>query len=221
MENETQTRSRSRYESAMGMDEVRELIARAVKDEGDSGRLAKHLAAVSKANLGREPDPKDVAQMVAFVRGYIEALPTMIEQAAAVSAMAGLAYVVQPLLQAATQYFLEPNDLIPDSNGLAGLADDAYLALGLISAVSERHARQTGRQIFEGNFSQPHNDMRALLGPQIAAQLDAMTLAAAQTMYPQMAPALNNAKPLKVPDDPYRGLSLDQRVEAAKLGYIF
>ncbi len=41
-----------------------------------------------------------------------------------------------------------------------------------------------------------HRDMRALLGEMVSSQLDAATLDAAATMYPQMAPAL--APQLKV-----------------------
>lgn len=204
----------------MGYEQIRELIARAVAHEATTHTVRNVLDTQTRAQ-GLNPTAKDLDAAVAFVRGYIEAIPELLEQAAVAASAAGIGPVVAPLLQAAIQYFVEPNDLIPDSNGLAGLADDAYLALGLISAISQRHFNQFGRQIFDANFGPAHAQMRYLLGPAIADQLDVAVLNAATTMYPQLAPGLAQApKPMELPRDPYAGLSLDTRVELAKAGTL-
>jgi uncharacterized membrane protein YkvA (DUF1232 family) len=195
----------------MGYERIRKQIQDAVSDEASTGRLRKVLADQSRAS-GLAPSAGDLDKTVTFVKGYVEAIPDLLDQAAAAANAAGIGAVVQPLLDAAEQYFLEPNDLIPDVQGLAGLTDDAYLALGLISAISQRYCNEFGRQIFAFSVGDAHANMRYLLGPQIADQLDMAVMRAATTMYPSLAPTLSlqgGGTPMRLQSDPYRGLSLD------------
>jgi uncharacterized membrane protein YkvA (DUF1232 family) len=206
----------------MGYEQIRKQIANAVAHEVSTGRLRTILANQARAS-GQNPATSDLDEAVAFVRRYVEAIPDLLDQAAAAANAAGIGGIVGPLLDVAERYFLEPNDLIPDAQGLAGLTDDAYLALGLISAVSQRYFNQFGRQIFEFSVGQAHSDMRHLLGAAIADQLDLAVMRAAATMYPSLAADLSRfaaRMPVPVHPNPYHSLSLDSRVELAKAGFI-
>src|SRR6185436_17608581 len=105
-------------------------------------------------------------ELLDTVRAYVEATPTLLEAAIAAASKGGLLPQLQPLFDAATAYFHEPNDLIPDAKGLLGVLDDAYLSMALISAASQRSLEERGVPLiqFPQALIDAHANMRMLLG---------------------------------------------------------
>ena len=114
----------------------------------------------------------EVQKVINFVNEYIEhapALMTLIEEAAA---NYGAQHDVQPILDATEDYFLDPDDTIPDHLGLVGLVDDAYLTHSLMQAISDRYKSQSGKSLLP---LEPHEDnafVRRLIGEPFASMLD-------------------------------------------------
>ena len=147
------------------------MIASAVDDENRNKRLAQTFINIAKAN-GKQPRSEDIDGVVTYIRDYIEYVPALLEATVAAAQKAGIAGQVLPILQAAEQYFLNPNDLIPDHLGLLGLMDDAYLTLSLIQAISRSYQQQSGTPLVSVDLSAANNSMRALIGEPLATQLD-------------------------------------------------
>ena len=77
-------------------------------------------------------------------RLQLEQVPDLIDAVAEAAAAARVGDAVAPILEAAEEYFLDADDLLPDSLGILGLMDDMYLALSLLQSVSEQY-RQPDR----------------------------------------------------------------------------
>ena len=80
------------------------------------------------------------------------------------------------MLNTVEEYFLEPNDFIPDYLGLIGLIDDAYLAQKLVQVLSDNYRQQTGIPLLNVDLSEGNNIIRNLIGEPIAGMLDASVM---------------------------------------------
>ena len=78
-----------------------------------------------------------------------------------------------PLMKLAGQYFLDPEDLIPDEMGLYGLVDDAYLAHLFIIRLSETVEKEKGFPLLDDLKAEHAPAIRAILGNDIAEKLEA------------------------------------------------
>lgn len=167
---------------------VREIIAGAVEHERTTHALAKHLAAEARQR-GLPSDASSIGEFVANVRAYVEVVPALLDEGIRAAEAAGMLGDLRPLFAAAISYFYEQNDLIPDTLGLAGLVDDAYLSLALLSAASQRHFERTGRHLiaFHTGLIDAHRVIGGLLGPQMAAQLESLVGAKLLEMDPRVA----------------------------------
>ena len=84
--------------------------------------------------------------------------------------------VIQPLLDHAEEYFLQPMDLIPEmTQGLAGLLDDAYLVLRVL-----QNLEQGPTPFLDWDLDYPTAFIRRLVGEKVGRRLDAMSLGAMQ-----------------------------------------
>ncbi|HSG82027.1 MAG TPA: YkvA family protein [Gemmatimonadota bacterium] len=150
---------------------IRQMIAQATAQEEMTGTAAQAL--VQAAMLRGVPtSPLDVAQTVAFIRGYVEHAPDLLEACAAAAATAGIEDYVNPILESALQYFLSPLDVIYDHLGLIGLMDDAYFTQCLMQAVSEAYQGWTGSPLLPMNLAPANAVVRQLIGEPQASQLD-------------------------------------------------
>ena len=77
-----------------------------------------------------------------------------------------------PLLKIAVQYFFEPDDLIPDSMGLYGLIDDAYLAHRFIIGLSDLVKAEKGFPLLPISEEESIIVIRSVIGDEIAEKLD-------------------------------------------------
>lgn len=115
----------------------------------------------------------------AFVRRYVEAAPDVLEDIERSAGEAGVGDEVAGVIAAAKAYFEEAGDFIPDHTGIAGLVDDAYLALRLVERFSSevrRLSHGVGGAEGEGLLSLPlaaaNSAVRAMIGEPLAGQLD-------------------------------------------------
>jgi uncharacterized membrane protein YkvA (DUF1232 family) len=104
----------------------------------------------------------------------IESIPVFIAAAKQAASEQNLSVLVDPLLERAATYFMHPVDLIPEmTQGLAGLLDDSYLVLRILSNLEKGP-----RPLVEWDLDYPTAFLRRLIGEKIAKQLDAMSLMA-------------------------------------------
>jgi hypothetical protein len=88
------------------------------------------------------------------------------------AALSGTLHDVQPILDVTEDYFLSPDDIIPDHYGLVGLLDDAYLTHMLMEAISDRHKSQTGRSLLPTDAHETNTFVRRLIGEPFVSILD-------------------------------------------------
>lgn len=155
----------------MRIEQIRAQIEEGKNVERQSGILRRAVINLAKLN-GVSITGPEVAKVVEFVTEYIEhapALMTVIEEAAAANDV--LAHV-QPILDASEEYFLAPDDIIPDHYGLVGLLDDAYLTHSLMEAISDRHKSESGESLFPKDAHKLNTFIRRLIGAPFVSILD-------------------------------------------------
>lgn len=121
---------------------------------------------------GRSVSELEVQKVINFVSEYIEHAPALMALIEDATAHSGSQREVQPILDATEDYFLAPDDIIPDRLGLIGLLDDAYLTHSLMQAISDRVKSQSGKSLLP---LEPHDDnafVRRLIGEPFASILD-------------------------------------------------
>jgi uncharacterized membrane protein YkvA (DUF1232 family) len=132
-----------------------------------------HQAIVNLAELnGVSVTVPEVRRVIDFVTEYIEHAPALmlvIEEAAAQNDTQA---DVQPILDAAEDYFLAPNDIIPDHYGLAGLLDDAYLTHVLVEVISDRWKAESGTSLLPMDAHEINTFIRRLIGEPFVSILD-------------------------------------------------
>lgn len=126
----------------------------------------------------RLPDSSDeeIQEAAEVSIEIIESIPVFLAAAKKAASDQHLSVVVEPLLEQAVRYFMHPVDLIPEmTQGLAGLLDDSYLVLRILSNLE-----QGPDPLVEWDLEYPTAFLRRLIGEKIAKQLDAMSLLAFQ-----------------------------------------
>jgi len=202
----------------MQLEEIRKIISKAVADEKRNRRLAGIISEIAKTQ-GKRPNPADIDGAVAFIRDYIEHVPALLESTATVAEQRGIAGELTPILNVAEQYFLNPQEVIPDHLGLVGLMDDAYFVLRLVQAISDSYRQATGSPLLPLNLIPANLAIRVLIGEPFASQLD---LGVAATLaLPTIQQGLEQLIPfggtLPVKDPIWGNASMDEIV-SARLG---
>jgi uncharacterized membrane protein YkvA (DUF1232 family) len=127
-----------------------------------------------------EPKVKEAAEVALEI---IESVPIFLARAAQEARARQMVKTVQPVLNHAEQYFLRPVDLIPEMTmGLAGLLDDTYLVLRILQNLDR------GPEPFlDWDLEFPLAFLRGLVGREIGAQLDTLSVAAMEEVSHQLA----------------------------------
>ena len=130
----------------------------------------------AKARNGRETLQNYVAKMLpeADKRDreeaveVIESVPVFLASARQQAEDRGLSSVVNPLLDCAERYYLQPFDLIPEmTQGLPGLLDDSYLVIRILQNLED------GPEPFlDWDLDYPVRFLERLIGRSIADRLD-------------------------------------------------
>ena len=126
----------------------------------------------------RLPDasPGEVVEAAEVALEIIESIPIFLARASQEAEAQDLTLVIQPLLDHAEQYFLQPVDLIPEmTQGLAGLLDDTYLVLRVL-----QNLERGPRPFLEWDLDYPIAFIRRLVGEKLGRRLDAIAMGAMQ-----------------------------------------
>jgi uncharacterized membrane protein YkvA (DUF1232 family) len=113
----------------------------------------------------------DVADATSVLLEIIESIPLILAAASQGAEDRNLTHVVQPILDRAIRYFLQPVDLMPEMTlGLPGLLDDTYLVLRILQVL------EAGPEpLVDWDLDHPTSLIRSLLEEDIGRQLDAMS----------------------------------------------
>jgi len=158
---------------------VRREIEAAVRHESETGTLRSIIErALAKAGSGGEA--RAAEEGVAAIRSFVEGAPTVIEATIHAAEEAGVVEQVRPIFETALSYMHESGDFIPDSLGLAGMLDDAYLIYGLMQEISERHRILTGKSLLPSGVFGQMPEIKRLIGDPTATRLDVAIVAFAR-----------------------------------------
>lgn len=200
---------------------IKKMIADAIEDEKQTGRLAGTLANLARTS-GQRATNEQIQGGVSFIREYIEHVPYYITEGLKAAREAGLERDMRRILKAAESYWLEPFDFISDQLGLVGLVDDAYCSLCLIQTVSEFYRQQTGLSLLPHDLTPANTAIRAIIGEPTASQLDAYILNAIGVNQIQQLLGQLLSSPLPGPmvagPDPYWGNASIDEIVNVQLG---
>ena len=156
----------------MNSHDIRAQIDRAFAEEERSGDTARLLAEHS-ANTGLNLTLAQQADCLTFVKAYIHETPDIMDAAFQAAQESNMLGTMQPVLDAAFNYWAEQQDYIPDNLGVIGLVDDAYLTRMFMESISGLHAQQTGRPLLSIDLGPANRVMRNIIGEPLVTQLEA------------------------------------------------
>lgn len=154
------------------------MIDKAIKHENRTGDLA-NLASEVAWQHGRKMTMDEARGVSAFVTGYVNMVPALLEEGLNASSRFGIRNEMQQMLHEVEYYWRLEQDLIPDSLGLQGITDDAYASLYLMQALSDYCKSMHGQALLSSDLTGMNSVIRNLLGEAIAATLEqkvAMTI---------------------------------------------
>ncbi|MGB5491492.1 MAG: DUF1232 domain-containing protein, partial [Woeseiaceae bacterium] len=155
----------------MQIERIRTQIEEGKITEQQSGVLRRAVVDLAKLD-GVRVTELQVKKIIDFVTEYIEHAPALMMSIEETAAMSGAQPDVQPILDVTENYFLAPDDIIPDHYGLVGLLDDAYLTHMLVEAISNRHKSQTGKSLLPIDAHETNTFIRRLIGEPFVSILD-------------------------------------------------
>ena len=117
---------------------------------------------------------------VSVVTRFVRESPDVVEATMRAAEAAGIVDQVAPIFETAMQYLDEEFDFIPDSVGLAGVIDDAYLIYGLMQEISERHRAINGETLLPSMTFLVMQDIKRLIGDPTATRLEMAIVAFAR-----------------------------------------
>lgn len=203
----------------MRTEEITGMIRAAVSEEQRSGRLAGVVVQCARQR-GMTPTPQEVQGVVSFIREYAEHVPALLDQAEASARQLGVGSEVGQMLQELERYWFEPNDLIPDHLGLAGLMDDAYASLFLLQSLSELCRMLHGRPLLQQDLKPANVAIRAIIGDPVVSLLEqrvGVTIANA-TMSRVLEQVVNAGFWVGSTPDPIWGNASIEEIASVRLG---
>ena len=123
-----------------------------------------------------ESEEAEVAEAAEVALEIIESVPVFLARARQEAQTRKIGSVVNPLLDHAENYYLQPMDLLPEMTlGLAGLLDDSYLVIRILENLEK------GPEVFlDWDLDYPARFLRRIIGPGVARRLDAIAIQAMQ-----------------------------------------
>jgi hypothetical protein len=104
---------------------IQKIIDDQFADSKSAVDLRKLLTEIAERK-GIQPSDIDLAQGSSFVYNYIEQVPYLLTVAWTSARNVGLESEIRSILQMVESYWVEDDDVIPDSLGIFGILDDAY-----------------------------------------------------------------------------------------------
>jgi len=134
----------------------------------DLHKLLKVVAERQNAN----PTAMDLAHGSSFVYNYLEQVPYLLTVAWTSARNVGLETEVTSILKMVESYWIEDDDVIPDSLGIFGLLDDAYCSLSSMQTLSDLYRMQSGKHLFPDDLTAANKVMRKIIGEPYTTELD-------------------------------------------------
>ncbi len=155
----------------MQVERIQRQIEAAKAVERRTGILYRAVANLAKQN-GVSISALQAGKVTDFVVAYIEQAPAIMRVVEETAAKNGELPSVQAILDAIEDFFLLPDDIIPDHLGLAGLLDDAYLAHTLLATISGECESQSGNSLLPIGACESNSFIRRLIGEPFVSMLD-------------------------------------------------
>ena len=121
---------------------------------------------------GAHPNSIELAQGSSFIYNYIEQVPYLLTVAWTSARNVGLEAEIKSILEMVESYWIEDDDVIPDSLGIFGILDDAYCSLSSMQALSDLYRMQSGKYLFPDDLTSANKVMRKIIGEPYTTQLD-------------------------------------------------
>lgn len=150
---------------------------------------ARMRAMASAQDIGLSDE--DLGDLATYGERYVRATLRLMEACDVAAGQARVEPLLEPVLNACTRFFLEPEDGAPDQSGLFGMMCDAYLARQLIAGASAKFQDSRGFPLLA---SDPHAEeaiVRNMIGAKLAETLS--QIAGRALDGPQVRFALSNA----------------------------
>jgi uncharacterized membrane protein YkvA (DUF1232 family) len=158
---------RAQIQDAWNEERRRDTFAALIRSQ-----LARRAEASGESSSPQEREQAAQAILEAW-RIQLDQVPEVIDALAEAAKDARVASAVAPILQAVQEYFLDPDDVIPDGHGILGLLDDMYLALSLLQSVSEQCRELTGHALIDVDLTPSIQAVRPLFQGKRITALDA------------------------------------------------
>ena len=157
----------------MNTQQIEQIIALHFADAHASVDLQELLQVVAERE-GVKPDASAIANGSTFVYNYIEQVPYLLTVAWTSAKTVGLEHEFESILDMVVSYWIEGDDVIPDSLGIVGVLDDAYCSLLSLQTMSDFYQLQTGKYLFPDNLTAANDIMRKIIGEPYASELDSI-----------------------------------------------
>lgn len=183
----------------MNSNDIRTQIQKAIKHEQQTHNTAQ-LFEKNSNNLGLGLSAIQQEEILNFVKSYVIETPDIMDAAFHAAQQANMLAMLQPILDAAFNYWQQELDFIPDNLGLIGLADDAYLTRVFMHSVSVLYTAQTGQSLLSIDLAPANLAMRNILGDPVVTQLEVHVgqTIASQLMQTNINQLMNFAGPLSM-----------------------
>ena len=151
--------------------QIENIISRQFADPRSALDLQKLLRVVAERQ-GAQPSAMDLSHGSSFIYNYLEQVPYLLTVAWTSARNVGLETEVTSILKMVESYWIEDDDVIPDSLGIFGLLDDAYCSLSSMQTLSDLYRMQSGKHLFPDDLTAANKVMRKIIGEPYTAELD-------------------------------------------------
>jgi len=151
--------------------QIRKIINDQFADPQSALDLHKLLKVVAERQ-GAQPNEIELAHGSSFIYNYLEQVPYLLTVAWTSARNVGLESEVTSILKMVESYWIEDDDVIPDSLGIFGLLDDAYCSLLSMQTLSDLYRMQSGKHLFPDDLTAANNVMRKIIGEPFTTELD-------------------------------------------------
>ena len=150
---------------------IQKIISDQFADPRSAVDLHKLLKAIAERE-GAQPSQIELAHGSSFIYNYIEQVPYLLTVAWTSARNVGLETEIKSILEMVESYWIEDDDVIPDSLGIFGLLDDAYCSLSSMQTLSDLYRMQSGKHLFPDDLTAANKIMRRIIGEPFTSQLD-------------------------------------------------
>ncbi len=155
----------------MKTNQIRNQIETAIKKDQQTNKFGAQVRAFLQ-QIGQDSSGQAVNELVSFVYEYLRHVPEMTTLILREARKQGIQAQIQPMFNLIEEYFVSPNDLIPDNQGILGILDDAYFAMFYIQSVNNLFKQNTGLPLISLDFTQANQVARTLLGQEISGIIE-------------------------------------------------